>query len=586
MPAPDSMLAAAADHHRAGRLDQAEATLRRAVRSGPGRAEASRMLAVILSMQGKHDQAVFFARQAASASPASAAMLATLGVVLGQADRTDEAVRTLQRAIDADPACAPALGELGSLLAMQRRFDEAMEVMARAVRAAPADPVLRANFGTLHLDLNRADEAVAILQDALREHPDHPGLLSALCAATNYSSAVTPAESFDLHTRYGRLLAAGPHAPHPNSPDPHRRLRLAYLSPDLCEHSVAYFLFPLLAHHDRNAFEVVGLSASAREDAVTQRLRASCDGWIAVAAFRESALLELLRRERFDIIVELAGLTARSRLAVLRHHPAPVQVTAIGYPNTTGLSAIDYRLVDEVTDPPGSERLAVETLARVPGCFLCYQPPDDAPDPVPPPSQAAGHVTFGSFNAIKKLTPQAAAVWSALLRRVEGSRLVLKGAGLGGRAARERVAGLFAAHGLDPSRVELLDMTIGRTEHLAGYARVDVALDTFPYNGTTTTCEALWMGVPVVALRGSAHASRVGASLLAAAGVPELVADDSAGYGELAASLAGDAGRLGELRATLRRRVAASTLCDGPGYARRVESLYRDMWRRWCAART
>lgn len=472
-------------------------------------------------------------------------------------------------------------------LAGLRLYDEAKIAFAEALRLNADDPIVLANTGSLRLDLNDPDGAVSLLREAAAIHPHDPGVLCALCAAMNYSASVTRQEAFDAHVRYGRVLMSGiieNPPPWSGERDPKRRLRVGYLSPDMHDHSVAAFLEPLLSDRDPAAIQTVCLSAGAKTDAVSTRLRSRSDEWIDVSSFPEQDLAQRLGRLRLDLLVDLAGLTAGSRLSALRRRLAPMQITAIGYPNTTGLPTVDYRLVDSITDPPGAEAFAVEALARVPGCFLCYAPPPDAPDPSP--SQAAGRecVTFGSFNAVKKITPATAALWSEVLRQVSGSRLVLKGMGLESAEARARIGAMFQAHGVSQDRLDLLGIVPDKRAHLAAYARIDVALDTVPYNGTTTTCEALWMGVPVIALAGDRHAGRVGTSLLTAAGLPELIAHDAASFTRIATGLAADRARLGALRRELRDRVRTSSLCDAPGYARRVEAVYRDLWRRWCAA--
>jgi predicted O-linked N-acetylglucosamine transferase (SPINDLY family) len=285
--------------------------------------------------------------------------------------------------------------------------------------------------------------------------------------------------------------------------------------------------------------------------------------------------------------VDLAGHTAsghaaKSRLLVFARKPAPVQVTWLGYPNTTGLKAIDYRMVDEVTDPvEEADAFASETLVRLPGGFLCYGGDDGAPAPGPVPSLTTGTVTFGSFNSPPKLSPATLDAWAQVLTRLPEARLLLKGKPFADAATRALYHGRLAERGVGPERVELAPW-LPEQAHLALYDRIDIALDPFPYNGTTTTCQALWMGVPVVALRGDRHASRVGASLLTQIGLPDLIADSIGAYVEIAVALAGDPARLADLRHSLRLRMAASPLCDAGGFARKTEHAYRTMWQRWC----
>ncbi|MFI4976963.1 MAG: glycosyltransferase, partial [Caulobacterales bacterium] len=272
-----------------------------------------------------------------------------------------------------------------------------------------------------------------------------------------------------------------------------------------------------------------------------------------------------------------------NRLTMFALKPAPVQATWLGYPNTTGLAAMDYRLVDAVTDPPGeADAFATETLVRLEDGFLCYGPPPDAPEPAPPPSRASGVVTFGSFNNPSKLGDATLDAWAKLLERLPAARLLLKGGAFSDEGARQWFHARFEQRGVAPERVQLKGYAAHTADHLALYADIDIGLDPFPYNGTTTTCEALWMGVPVVALLGDRHAARVSASLLTRVGLEELIATDAPAYVDIAARLAGDPARLAEIRRTLRPRMAASPLTDAPAFARKLERAYRQMWTRWC----
>jgi predicted O-linked N-acetylglucosamine transferase (SPINDLY family) len=285
--------------------------------------------------------------------------------------------------------------------------------------------------------------------------------------------------------------------------------------------------------------------------------------------------------------VDLAGHTRGNRLPLFALKPAPVQVTWLGYPNTTGLREMDYRLTDAWADPPGvSDELHTESLVRLPHGFLCYKPLDDAPDVAAVPAIANGHVTFGCFNNSAKVNEKVLDAWCGILNDLPESRLLLKSRQLHGQGLHERFRDAFARRGVDPDRVEMLGRVNSTIEHLALYGRVDIALDTFPYNGTTTTCEALWMGVPVVALAGDRHAGRVGVSLLRGVGLDELVAASPEEYRRLATELAGDRDRLEAYRSTLRTRMQKAPLTDAAGFARDIEAAYRDMWRHWCERAT
>ncbi len=346
---------------------------------------------------------------------------------------------------------------------------------------------------------------------------------------------------------------------------------------------MSYFFRPLLHHHDRREFEVICFSDVERPDAVTKLIRADADGWHDIHGQSDEAVAELVRMRDIDTLVDLCGHSAQNRLMVFARRVAPVQISYLGYPASTGLSAMDYRMTDLHCDPPGkTDRLHTEELLRLPTTNWCYEPIEGTPAVGPSPAADGKPICFGSFNHIAKVTRRMIGVWSRVLRAVPGSRLLLKSAGLGTAGVRRRIGECFASQGIDPARLDFVGREPSIFSHLGMYGRVDIALDTFPYNGTTTTCEAVWMGVPVVTLAGDVHMSRVGVSLLSNVGLPDLIARDEDEYVSIAADLAGDIAKLAGIRATLRQQLKDSPLMDAPRFARNVESAYRDVWRRWC----
>jgi len=402
----------------------------------------------------------------------------------------------------------------------------------------------------------------------------------------NYLPKATARDVFDEHRRWGEAHGGGALArmyAHGNDPSPDRKLKVGYLSADLRQHPVASFLAPLLAAHDRGQVEVRCYASVASPDGTTARLQAMADAWVPVQAMSDEQVARKIREDQVDILVELGGHTEESRLPVLAQRPAPVQISWLGYPGTTGLTEVDYRLTDGQADPESAAPFYTERLLRLDRCFLCYEPPGEAPAVGPLPCGEGAPVTFGSFNNLAKINEQVIEVWARLLKKVPGSRLLLKAGPLVDAGARARFEKLFAAQGVEPARLELMGRIAGVSHHLDVYNRVDIALDPFPYNGTTTTCEALWMGVPVVTLEGERHAGRVGADLLRAVGHPELIAAKTKNYVELAARLASDRARLAGLRAGLRGEVGRSPLTDARGFAAAVEGAYRSAWQGWCA---
>jgi len=565
-----------------GKLDDAIAAYRQAIGVQPDYAECHSNLGVVLRRRGELDAAIAAYRDAIRAKPDFAEALSHLGNALLDRGELDQAIAAYRQAIAIKPDFAEALSNLSSALRGKAKSDEAIAACRRAIAIKPDVAEAHANLANALLDQGELDQAIAAYRQAIRIAPDSARAHSNLLLCLNYHSELTADQVFAEHRKWDE--ANGRPAPratsHANDREPGRRLRVGYVSPDFREHSVAYFVEPLFKGHDRRAVEVFCYAEISRPDATTARLRALADRWLATVGLSDDELAERIRADGVDILVDLAGHTAKNRLRVFARKPAPLQATWLGYPNTTGLEAIDYRLVDAVTDPFGkADALASETLIRLEGCFVCYGGFQVAPDPAPSPCQSAGAVTFGSFNNPIKASPGALDAWAALLVRLPHSRLLLKGKQFGDDAVRASVLARLEKRGVAAERIELVAWLPDAPAHLAAYARVDIALDPFPYNGTTTTCEALSMGVPVVTLRGDRHAGRVGASLLGQVGLTDLIADSVEEYVEIAFALAGDPARLADLRRSLRPRLAASPLCDGDAFARKIEAAYRQMWR-------
>jgi predicted O-linked N-acetylglucosamine transferase (SPINDLY family) len=359
---------------------------------------------------------------------------------------------------------------------------------------------------------------------------------------------------------------------------------VGFVSPYFRRHAVTFFLESVLEHHDRENFEVLLYADVPRPDETSRRLQDHGCAWRSTVGMDDAALAQAVRADATDILVDLSGHTPGHRLLAFARRPAPVQVTWNGYPNTTGMDSIAYRLTDAVCDPPGStEERHSERLVRLPGVFMSWRTPLDAPQVAPAPALAAGCVTFGSFNGCYKITAAVVRVWARVLRAVEGSRLLL--VTVDGDVARRRLLDLFAANGIGPGQLEFLPR-MSHDEFLGAHARADIALDAFPYHGTTTTCFSLWMGLPVVVLGGNTHASRVGVTLLQSAGLGQLATTSEDDYVGVAVGLAGNPAALAEMRSGMRARIAASTLADGQACARSVEAAFRSMWHDWCSGRT
>jgi predicted O-linked N-acetylglucosamine transferase (SPINDLY family) len=428
------------------------------------------------------------------------------------------------------------------------------------------------------------DDAIAAYRQAMLLWPHFSDANSNLLLALNYHAGMEPRTIFEEHLRWNRELAE-PLRPFIQTPrndrSPDRRLRIGYVSPDFRDHPVGHFLLPLLAKHDHERFEIFCYAPPVPPpDSMTERLRAHADHWRSLTGLADGRAAELIRQDQIDILVDLSGHTSYHRLLLFAHKPAPVQVTWLGYPNTTGLATMDYRLTDAYADPPGlSESWHSEQLWRLPQCAWCYRSPGSSPVTL----RNNGPITFGCFNNFAKVTEPMLLLWARILQAVPHSRLLLKTRALGSGSTQQRVRQILCEAGIGAERLELRGYEAAYDDHLAFYQRLDIALDTFPYHGTKTTCEAMWMGVPVVTLAGTTHASRVGVSLLSNIGLPELVASTPEEYVRLAAELATDASRLSHLRNTLRQRMEGSPLMDAPRFARDVDSAYRSMWQKWCA---
>lgn len=529
-----------------GRIDEAGAAYERAIELKPDYLEALHNLAALHQNAGRNSQAIQLYRRVLAVNPAFIDAHNNLGVALRDESRFAEAQRSFETALQLNPASAEAHNNLGVVLKAQGRLDAAIEHYRRAL--------------------------------ALK--PDYIGAHSNILTSLNYGSedeaGLAAHQEWDQCHGQPRAPAVSACA---EDRDPDRRLRVGYVSADFREHSVAYFFEPLLANHDPDAVETYCYANVLKPDAVTRRLQGQARHWRPVEHLAEAGIADRIRADRIDILVDLSGHSSGHLLTVFARKPAPIQATWLGYPNTTGLKTMDWRLTDRVADPPGaSEQHHAERLAYLPQGFLCYRPPTVAPPVGPLPALAGGFVTFGSFNNLAKVTPSVAAVWAGLLRQVPNSRLMLKSGAFADAVTRRRYAGLFAAAGIAAQRLDFLPQNAAADLHLAQYHRIDVALDPFPYNGTTTSCEALWMGVPVLTLAGRRHAGRVGASLLTGLGLNRFIAQDDADYVARAAALAGDLPALAALRAGLRSRLAASALCDGPGFARDMEAVYRSLW--------
>ncbi len=583
-------------HHRIGIIllemskgEEAAGACRQAIAANPNLAEAYNTLGNVLNMLGRSPEALDAYGRGLKVRPDLAELHLNSGLVQVNSGKKQEAETSFRRALELKPDYPKALNSLALILMQKDQLDEAEVLLKRAASIEPGNLDVLNNLGRVFKSTWRGAQDLEIRRRIAALKPDDPSAHSAMIFTMSWDPAFEPAAMFKESRRWDERHAKpffNIKRPRGESRDPERRVRVGYVSGDFWLHSVSYFFRPLLRHHDRREFEIICFSDVERPDAVTELIRADADGWHDIRGQSDEAVAELVRMRNIDILVDLSGHSAQNRLMVFARRPAPVQISYLGYPASTGLSAMDYRMTDVHSDPPGkTEGLHSEQLLRLPTTNWCYAPIEGAPAVKPSPAASGKPICFGSFNHMAKVTPRMIGVWSRVLGAVPASRLLLKSAGLGTPSFRRQISERFASHGIDPDRLEFSGREPSIFAHLGMYDRMDIALDTFPYHGTTTTCEALWMGVPVVTLAGDVHVSRVGVSLLSNVGLPELIARNEDEYVSIAAELAGNLATLAGLRATLREQMKDSPLMDAPRFARNVESAYRDVWRRWCAAK-
>jgi predicted O-linked N-acetylglucosamine transferase (SPINDLY family) len=574
----------------AGEFVAAEALCRRVLQKSPTHPHALRVLANALLLQRNLAAGGYYIDFAAKHAPkGDASFLLALARMRKLVAYDEETLALFERALAIEAGLADAAIGQVELLNGLNRFADALREADAFMRRCGAHPTIWHAGVQAMLNLGRAEEANEEATRLVEAFPEFAGARLLRATTNNYAGVRSPQQSLEDARVCGAAMAqqavrprgAGGEAPGDGALAARvlverRPLRVGFISPDLRAHSVAYFLLPLLRNLDRARFHTTCYGTIAAHDAMTQRLMDQACAWRNASMMLPQDVARAVREDGIDVLIELAGHTAHSVLDVLAFRPAPVQATYLGYPATTGHPALGFRIVDELTDPgdaPGppydAGAHASERLVRVEGCFLCYEPSDDAPEVSLAPSSREGVVTFGSFNALKKTTRRTLALWARVLRGVPGSRLLLKNSAFQDPGVRADIAERLARAGVERERFEFAAHAPSVREHLGMYARVDVALDTFPYHGTTTTCEALWMGVPVVSLVGDRHASRVGLSVLRAAGLESLATRDEDQYVARAVGLASDAPGLAKLRAGMRERLRASALMDGAGFGKR-----------------
>jgi len=542
------------------------------------------MLGIIQGQLGDYLHAEEHLRHAIKLNRTNLDAHVNLGLALYCLGQADKAIPSFLKALEMHPDHPAALLQLGNAYARVDHLMQAESTYRRLLQIDPGSAIACGNLANVLAYQGRQETALEYYRRALQLDPRQTGIHSNMLLSLHYSEMLSPDAVFAEHVKWAamRSSAARRYMEYAVDADPCRELRIGYVTPDLRGHSVAYFIEPLLRNHDRDRFEIYCYVEIGQQDDTTKRLWAYVDVLRDTAGVPDAAVARMIHDDRIDILIDLAGHTENNRLPVFAYKPAPVQMTYLGYPDTTGLDTVDFRITDGWADPPGmTEHLHSEELLRLEHGFLCFSPPIESPPVSSLPAMERGYITFGSFNVQTKITPAMLDIWAAILQQLPDGRLLIKNRQLTEPAMQQYLLSELVRRDINADHVAMYGTT-SKERHMAVYSEVDIALDSFPYTGTTTTCDTLWMGIPVITLAGSTHVSRVGASLLARVGMDELICTDTEGYVRQAVALAGDIGLLAQIRSQLRHRMQASSLCDAQFFVNEFEKMLGDVWMKWC----
>jgi protein O-GlcNAc transferase len=565
--------------------DDAIANYQKTIQLNPNSIDAYCNLGTAFQEKGEFDNAIECYQKAIQINPDIADLHCNLGNSLKKKGQLDEAIGYYRKAIQINPIFVEAYNNLGISLYTKGMLDEAIENYGIALVLKPDFVEAYVHLGIVYQNQGNLDKAEECFREALKIKPDCVFCYSNLLFSMNYNYRHDPQALAAEHLRFSKQIIeplSFVTICHTNKREPNRKLRIGYVSPDFRRHPVSYFSEPVLIKHNSEHFEVFCYSNSPKHDEVTQRIQENADQWRNIVGMCDEDVTELIQKDEIDILVDLTGHTADNRILVFAQKPAPIQISWIGYLATTGLSTMDYKIVDNYTDPPGkTERFYTEKLLRLPESFLCYLPERDAPDVVELPALSAGHITFGSFNNFSKVTPEVFLLWAKILKELPDSCLILKGKSFRDKTTCQYAIDMFKRRDIAAQRI-ILQPPYPSPRHLESYNLVDIGLDTFPFNGAATTCEALWMGVPVITIAGTAYHSSVGISLLSNVGLKDLIAKTYDEYIRLAVNLSNDIERLKILRSGLRDKMAHSPLTDAERFTINLENSYREIWKTWC----
>jgi protein O-GlcNAc transferase len=561
-----------------GRLEEAAKYLRLVLQLQPTWPQALSSLGVALKQLGKLAEAEQCQRQAIALQPSFVEAYSNLGSVLLAYEQWSEAETYCQKALVLRPDYADAYANLGIALRGQGRLTEATASLQRAITLRPDSIFARLNLGFVLRDCRRLQDAAVSFQEAITLQPKMISAHSNLLMVLQYMGELTMERWQNTLKVFSNSLIDYPRFSHEKKLL-HQRLRIGYVSADFRMHSCSWFFGALLANHNRTAFEIFCYCNVLNPDSVTEQLQREAEHWHNIAGLSVDSTAQLIYDHQIDILVDMSGHTSGNSLEVFARKPAPVQVSWLGFPGSTGLAEIDYRLSDSWLTPEGTQEYFSEKIWNLQRPVHCYAPISNAPPVVPLPANRNGYLTFGSFNNITKLTDETITLWASVLRAIPSSRLVLKDLSTADAGVQKSILDTFATHGILSERITFLEQQAWIVDHLATYGKVDIALDTYPYNGATTTMEALWMGVPVISLVGNRTSSRYGLSFLNGAGLQDLAVDSPDAYVKAALKLSNNLEELSTQRMQLRQRIARSLLCNGPDFARSVENAFSQMWK-------
>lgn len=556
--------------------------LKESLKLNPNNSKCHNLLGHVLLSIGNIDSSIDAYTQAIQLSPSSPGYYNNLGTALRSKKQAADAIENFKKAIELNPQYAEAYNNLGSTLFMLGQLQQAANNYNKALQLAPPKLKPYINMGSTLVYWQKYQEALKFMQQGLKEQPDNTPGHSSVLFHLNYFPDIPPKDIFEQYRLWNKQHTANitPYSKHTNNTSPTRKLKIGYLSADFRTHSVSYFFKPIITNHSSN-YETYCYSNVLNTDATTNEIKNLTSHWRNIYGIKEHDIATLIKNDNIDILVDLSGHTSDNKILVFAYKPAPIQIAYLGYPNTTGLDTMDYRIVDNNTDPKSNVDLYTEKLVKMDGCFLCYSPPSTDQKITSLPFNKNGYITFGSFNNICKINHHVIKTWATILNAISNTKLILKSRFFEDEITCNNILNAFSSYDIDPSRISLLKYQPNTKSHLDLYNEIDIALDTFPYNGTTTSCEALWMGVPVITLQGNTHASRVSYSILTSLGLDDLKSTSLTDYITKATTLANDIDKLTYFRQNLRNIMTNSPLTDSETFTQQLENEYRKLWQKW-----